>query len=138
MLSIPFFKTFYRSFLPWFAWNIVQFQVHSHPMKKKPRKDHHQKLDKALLNFRKAELQAFADYLSSPARIVIMNFLAGTMRGLGFFVGAAILLTILVFVITQILSQIPIVGEFFQWLGEFLQKNVGGGSGGSLPPAVGG
>lgn len=108
-------------------------------MKNRPSRDHHhQKLDKALFQFRKAELQAFADYLSSPTRIVFMNFLAGTMRGLGFFVGAAILLTILVFVITQVLSQIPIVGDFFQWLGEFLQENVGGGKGGVLPPSVGG
>ena len=92
-------------------------------MGKKRRMEPNQKLDKALLKFRKAELQAFADYLSSPVRIVVMNFLAGTMRGFGFFVGAAILLTILVFVITQILSQIPVVGDFFRWFGVFLQEN---------------
>lgn len=108
------------------------------PMKRKLKREPQHNLDKAILKFRKAELQAFADYLSSPSRIVAMNFLAGTMRGFGFFVGAAILVTIFVFVVTQILSQIPIVGDLFQWLGEFLQENVGGGSGSVFPPSVGG
>jgi hypothetical protein len=110
-------------------------------MKKQDEKQLQDRLDKALFKFRKSELQQFSNYLSSPFRIFFANFLAGTSRGLGFFVGAALVIALSVFIITKVLSQIPIVGDTFVWLGDWIQAVVyGNGATQSIdvPPTIGG
>lgn len=82
------------------------------------------KMDKILEKLKKAELQEFTNYLSSPWRILWANFLAGTARGLGFILGVALVLTIVGFFITKVLSQIPLVGEFFQAVNQWIQETV--------------
>lgn len=84
------------------------------------------KLEKIIDKLKRVELQEFTNYLHSPFRIFWANFLAGTARGLGFLIGAALVLGILGFVITKILGQIPVVGQFFQamylWIQEALKE----------------
>jgi len=63
----------------------------------------------------------FARYLRSPWRIIWSNFLAGIFRGLGFVIGATVVLAVAVYVLVQILGNIPVVGEFFQWVGGFVK-----------------
>lgn len=82
------------------------------------------KMDKILEKLKRTELQEFTNYLSSPWRILWANFLAGTARGLGFLLGVALVLTAVGFVLTQLLSQIPIVGEFFQAIYIWIQSVV--------------
>jgi hypothetical protein len=67
-------------------------------------------------------LDDFVRYLRSPWRIVWSNFLAGIFRGLGFIIGATVVLAISVYVLVQILGNIPVVGEFFQEAGGFIQN----------------
>lgn len=71
-------------------------------------------VEKTIEKLKRIELQEFTNYLSSPWRIIWANFLAGTARGLGFLLGAALIITIAGLILTNILSQIPFVGEFFQ------------------------
>lgn len=82
------------------------------------------KMDKILEKIKRVELQEFTNYLSTPWRIFWANFLAGTARGLGFILGVAIVLTVTGFIVTKILSQIPIVGEFFQAVNLWIQNVV--------------
>lgn len=82
------------------------------------------KMDKILEKLKRVELQEFTNYLSTPWRILWANFLAGTARGLGFIIGVALILTIVGFVVTKILSQIPLVGEFFQAINLWIQETV--------------
>lgn len=74
----------------------------------------------------RVELREFTNYLHSPWRIVWSNFLAGTARGLGFLVGAAIVLAVIGYLLKNILSKVPIVGDFFQaveiWIEQALQN----------------
>lgn len=72
------------------------------------------KLEKIIHKLRKVELQEFTNYLHSPWRIFWANFLAGTARGLGFLLGATIILTVVGFILTKVLSHVPYIGEFFQ------------------------
>ncbi|PJC37404.1 hypothetical protein CO046_00535 [Candidatus Peregrinibacteria bacterium CG_4_9_14_0_2_um_filter_53_11] len=72
----------------------------------------------------RTELEQFVHYLSNPWRIIWANFLAGTSRGLGFLLGAAIVITILGFITTQILSQIPLVGDFFTAFNVWIQETI--------------
>ncbi len=67
-----------------------------------------------------AGLDEFARYLHSPWRIMWSNLLAGIFRGLGFVIGATVVLAVSVYVLVQVLGNIPVVGEFFQWVGGFV------------------
>ncbi len=69
-------------------------------------------------------LAEYIMYLASPFRIFWTNLLAGIGRGLGFVLGATIVVALLVYVVSQILVEIPVVGHFFQWLNTFLQENI--------------
>ena len=66
-------------------------------------------------------LDDFARYLHSPWRIVWSNLLAGIFRGLGFVLGATAVLAIAVYILVQVLGNIPVVGEWFAKVGEFIQ-----------------
>ena len=82
------------------------------------------KMDQILEKLKRVELQEFTNYLHSPWRILWANFLAGTARGLGFILGVALVLTIFGFITTKVLSQIPMVGEFFQAVNIWIQGAV--------------
>ncbi|MBI2638600.1 hypothetical protein HYW83_03350 [Candidatus Peregrinibacteria bacterium] len=79
------------------------------------------KMDKILEKLKKVELQEFTNYLHSPWRIFWANFLAGTARGLGFLIGATLIITVIGLLITKILGNIPLVGEFFQAVNVWIQ-----------------
>lgn len=82
------------------------------------------KMDRILEKLKRIELQEFTNYLHSPWRILWANFLAGTSRGLGFIIGVALILSIVGFVMTKILIQIPFVGDFFQAINIWIQEVV--------------
>ena len=56
-------------------------------------------------------MEYFIQYVSSPWRIVWVNFLAGIFRGLGALIGASIVLALIVWVLT-LLVDVPLVGEY--------------------------
>jgi|GEM_PF-716240 hypothetical protein len=70
------------------------------------------------------EVQDYLLYVSSLKRILWINFLVGTARGLGFIVGTVIVLAVLTFFISQVLSEIPWIGESFRWLDDWLRENI--------------
>ena len=82
------------------------------------------KMDRILEKLKRIELQEFTNYLHSPWRIFWANFLAGTARGLGFLIGATLILTGVGIVITKILGNIPYFGEFFGDLKIWLDHSV--------------
>lgn len=67
-------------------------------------------------------LNDFARYLHSPLRIIWSNLLAGIFRGLGFVIGATAVLAIAVYILVQILGNLPWVGEYFAQIGEFVDS----------------
>lgn len=74
--------------------------------------------------FRTQELEEFRDYLRRPWHIIGVNFLAGTARGLGFWLGAAAVITVSVFVTKQYLSHMPIMGQFFEAVGQWIEQTT--------------
>ncbi len=56
-------------------------------------------------------MEYFIQYVSSPWRIVWVNFLAGIFRGLGALIGASIVLALLIWILT-LLVDVPLVGEY--------------------------
>lgn len=82
------------------------------------------KLEKIIDKLRRVELQEFTNYLHSPWRIFLANFLAGTARGLGFLIGVSVVLAAMGFILSKVLSQIPLVGDFFQIANIWIQETV--------------
>lgn len=79
-------------------------------------------MDKILEKLKRVELQEFTNYLHSPWRVLWANFLAGTARGLGFLLGVTLVLTVVGFMLTKVLSHVPLVGDFFQALNVWIQS----------------
>ncbi|EKD92864.1 MAG: hypothetical protein ACD_28C00317G0024 [uncultured bacterium] len=70
------------------------------------------------------DLKDHVCYIIAPHRLFWLNFLAGTARGLGFLLGSVVVIAFLSFILGQVLSQIPWVGELFAWLQKWLQINL--------------
>ncbi len=87
-----------------------------------------EKIERLLDRLARSGLRDYLDYLSSARRIFLTNFFAGIARGLGFALGATVILSILIFFISHILSQIPIIGQFFQWFDQFLKESLAQGT----------
>ena len=81
------------------------------------------KLDKMLIEVDHVGLNEYMSYLKSPSRIIWSNLLLGTARGFGIILGMTVVVT-LVGLVVQYLSGVPLIGEFFQWIGEMLNKKV--------------
>ncbi len=63
----------------------------------------------------------FVKYLSSPWRIVWINFIAGIFRGLGILIGMTVVVAILIWMITKMVD-FPLIGEYFLDLKNMLEN----------------
>lgn len=88
------------------------------------KKSEEEKRAERLEKFKRGDVKEYNDYLSSPWRIVWTNFFAGAARGLGLVLGVALVVTIITFVISKFLSQIPVVGEFFSAINMWIQDTL--------------
>jgi hypothetical protein len=71
----------------------------------------------------------YVDYLSKPWKIFTINFFAGLFRGLGFVVGATVVVAVLVYIIANWLVNLPFVGESFEWIQNVIENGAVDGFG---------
>mgnify|MGYP001574017388 CR=1 FL=1 len=69
-------------------------------------------------------VREYLDYLSNPWRIMWANFLAGLAKGLGLIIGVALVFTVVTYVLSNVLSQIPVVGDFFSAINIWIQQTL--------------
>lgn len=65
----------------------------------------------------------YVDYIGRPWYSFWFNLLIGIARGLGFVIGATVVVALVVWIISRVLTQLPFVGDFFETLGEFLTQD---------------
>ena len=58
-------------------------------------------------------LEYFVSYVSSPWRIIWVNFVAGVFRGLGAVIGASIVIAVIIWLL-GLFTKIPLLGEYAQ------------------------
>lgn len=68
-------------------------------------------------------MENFVLYVSSPWRVVWVNFIAGIFRGLGAVIGASIVIAAIVWILS-LFTQIPLVGEYAQDVEEIVSGYV--------------
>ena len=89
--------------------------------KKKPTTDQDTKnLVKAL---KSTGFVDYVQYMKSPWRIVWTNFLGGIFRGLGIIVGMTIVVSLLLWMIAQMVD-FPLIGQFFKDLLDFIEQST--------------
>jgi len=75
-------------------------------------------------NEKKEKLKTFDEfvrYLSSPWRIIWMNFVAGIFKGLGILIGMTVVLAVLIWMITKMVD-FPLIGQYFLDLKNMLES----------------
>ena len=77
-----------------------------------------------------SSMREYLMYLRKPWIILLNNFLVGMARGFGIIVGMTIIVAIFLFIINT-LGGLPVIGDFFQWLGD---KLSGASGSTSVPP----
>lgn len=80
-------------------------------------------LEKLADRIEKMRLADYMTMVNRPTRIIWTNFLAGASRGIGFTVGAAIIIAIVVKVLMMLISMnIPYLSEHLTYLVEFIKS----------------
>jgi len=57
-------------------------------------------------------LEHFIVYVSSPWRLIWVNFVAGIFRGLGAIIGASLVIALFIWVLT-LFADLPLIGNYF-------------------------
>lgn len=107
--------------------------------KSKPKKEEkvmkqaiHKEFKTIVSHLNSDDLSKFVKYLKSPWRIWWTNFFAGMARGLGFVIGATVLVSIVVYFFVSFLVNLPWVGDTFQWVSDNVNLEQIQGLGNSL------
>ncbi len=70
------------------------------------------KLEALLRGLKKSGLEDFMTYMSSPWKIIGVNFLAGIARGFGFLIGMTAVMAVLIWA-TSLFVDFPLIGIYF-------------------------
>ena len=68
-------------------------------------------------------LEYFVSYVSSPWRIIWMNFVAGIFRGLGAIIGASIVIALIIWLL-GLFTKIPLLGEYTKEIDQVVSDYV--------------
>lgn len=70
-------------------------------------------------------LHEYVEYLQKPRRLMLTNFIAGLMRGLGFAIGFTILGAIVIYIVQKLaLANLPGIGDFFAEIVRIVQMRL--------------
>ena len=79
-----------------------------------------QEIQRAVEALASVGFKDFVAYMQSPRKIMIRSFISGVFRGLGIVVGATIVVSFLIWMLTQFVD-FPLIGEYFQDLLEYIE-----------------
>lgn len=68
-------------------------------------------------------MENFVLYVSSPWRVVWVNFVAGVFRGLGTVIGASIVIALIIWVLS-LFTNLPLIGFYAQEVEDFVSSYV--------------
>ncbi len=83
-------------------------------------------IEKELFNLQKKQRKAYLMTNNKLHKTLLFDFLEGIAKGFGFFIGATVVITVLIFLFTKLLVNIPLAGESFENVGKWLQEQQSG------------
>ncbi len=71
------------------------------------------RLEEFALRLEQSKIAEYMDYLSSPGRLIRMNFLMGAARGFGFAVGLTVLGAVIIYFLQYLVRlNLPVISKF--------------------------
>ncbi|ODP30388.1 DUF5665 domain-containing protein [Paenibacillus sp. PK4536] len=83
-----------------------------------------ERLDQIAESLDKAEIQDIIENYSSVKRRLVVNFVAGAARGLGLSLGTIVILAILGFILSQMVS-LPLIGNYIAQILDYVKASQG-------------
>ena len=84
-----------------------------------------EKLAGLAINMEKMKLAEYVDLLEHPWRLLYINFISGLARGFGIAVGFAILGTLIIFILQQLVTlNLPVIGGFIAEIVTIVQSQM--------------
>lgn len=85
--------------------------------------DQQKNLDNLVEAISSAGLEEFIEYIRSPWKMLWPNFIAGVARGVGALVGAAVVIAIIGWILTQMVS-LPLIGKSLSPYVQQIQEEI--------------
>lgn len=83
------------------------------------------RLERTASRLEQMHLESYLRYVHNWRRRLMMDFLSGIMRGIGFSVGFSILGALLIYVLRNIaLANLPVIGRFLAELVRIVENNL--------------
>jgi len=80
------------------------------------------KIDKIAITMESSKIKDYVNYIESPRKIFISNFLAGLARGFGASIGFTILAAIIIYLLQMVMRwNLPLIGNFISEIIEIVQ-----------------
>ncbi|HEY3365615.1 MAG TPA: DUF5665 domain-containing protein [Symbiobacteriaceae bacterium] len=84
-----------------------------------------ERLEKLTFAMEKTNLAEYVELLRSPWRLMMVNFMAGTARGLGIAFGFAVLSAMLLYVAQAVMwSRLPVIGSYIATIVRLVEHNL--------------
>lgn len=84
-----------------------------------------ERLEKLTFAIEKMNLAEYTTLLQNPLRLLWVNFLAGSARGLGLGFGFAILSALLLYILRGLmLANLPVIGDFIATIVRLVEHNL--------------
>lgn len=80
------------------------------------------KISKSIENM---HLRPYLETLANPWKVMWLSFLKGIATGFGTIIGATILVSLVIYILSRLIVHFggtPIVGQWLQWIGQQLVK----------------
>lgn len=84
-----------------------------------------QRVERLSVAMEKMNLAEYTDLLQNPRRLIWVNFMAGSARGLGIAFGFAVLSALLLFLLQGVMkANLPVIGDFIATIVRLVEQNL--------------
>lgn len=94
-------------------------------MKKDPKNGIMDKIDDFARTLEKMRFAEYLEYLGDTRKMIIINFVAGLVRGFGMAVGFTLLGALTLYILTRLANEnLPIIGDFIAEIVKIVQQHL--------------
>ncbi|MHB1127745.1 MAG: DUF5665 domain-containing protein [Bacillota bacterium] len=85
----------------------------------------HERLEDLARYLEKSRVAEYVEILGNPKRLLLLNFIAGMARGLGYAIGLTFLAALILFILSKIVMlNLPLVSDFIANIVRMVQQQM--------------